>query len=278
MLEYTDHVKPGAGRFDVEAVTHILRGPPGENFWGRGVPVGTAFLFRNRGALPRARLMGRPVYAESESAAVEALDRLGASVRDRLVVEDPTRPLPPDRAASGSAAITRERAEHVEVRTDSPGPAYLVLADTFDPGWTATLDGRATAIRPAFVAFRAVFVPAGRHTVVFRYRPSGFALGRSISACGLAAALVLLVWRRKVVSLAPEHQDLNHSLGILAGLVLALALVVASSTVTLERSGRPALHPRWRDSLHRFTWGAGIEAMHLMNRGNGGRPFGPSHP
>ena len=48
----------------------------------------------------------------------------------------------------------------------------LFLLDLFHyPGWIAELDGRQTPILRADVLFRAVEVPAGRHTVVFRYAP-----------------------------------------------------------------------------------------------------------
>jgi uncharacterized membrane protein YfhO len=42
------------------------------------------------------------------------------------------------------------------------------------------------------VAFRAVYVPRGRHVVAFRYRPSGFDLGLAFSGLGLLPAVVLL--------------------------------------------------------------------------------------
>ena len=88
--------------------------------------------------MPRARLAGRPEYARDEAEALAALKRLGPAIRERLVVEDPDRPLPAGAEASGSARITRDEPERVEVVVDAGGPAYLVLADTFDPGWSVT--------------------------------------------------------------------------------------------------------------------------------------------
>ena len=57
----------------------------------------------------------------------------------------------------GKAEIVVDLAERVEVETELTAPSYLVLADTFDPGWSATVDGLVSPIRPAYVAFRAVF-------------------------------------------------------------------------------------------------------------------------
>ena len=76
-----------------------------------------------------------------------------------MIVEDPDRPLAVDAAASGTATITVDDPERVEVATDSAADAYLVLADSFDPGWSAVRDGRPVPIRPAFVAFRGVVTP-----------------------------------------------------------------------------------------------------------------------
>ena len=80
-------------------------------------------------------------------------------------------------------------------------PGYLVLDDSFFPGWKATVDGRDTRILPANVNFRAVAVPAGFHRVSFRYRPASAVVGAGISlgtALLLAgAALVLAVRGRR---------------------------------------------------------------------------------
>ena len=63
---------------------------------------------------------------------------------------------------TGTARIVAEIPERLEVETEAGAPAYLVVSDSFDPGWSATVDGRdGAAIYPAYCAFRAVYLPQG---------------------------------------------------------------------------------------------------------------------
>ncbi len=257
LLAFTDTVKQAEGRFDLQSVSHFLTGRiprPGEGEPGTRIYV-------NPTVLPRARLIGRPMYAKDRSEAVSALKAFGAHVRDRLVVEDPDRPIAPDADGTGTARIVRDKPEHVEIETDSTSPAYLVLADTFDPGWSASVDGKAAPIRPAWVAFRAVALSSGRHRVVFSYRPAGFARGLSLSLAGLVAIVGLLFWPRQLPGLRPEHDRLAWpARWPMIGLML-IALLIAVSAVWVEKDGKVGLQSRWVRSFHQFTWGAGIEAM-----------------
>lgn len=261
MLEYTDNAKAGSGRFELESVTHFISGHrPGAGA-PAGEEIGHAYLHRVKMPKPRARLAGHPYYADGELAAVSVLKQLGTAVRERLIVEDPDQPLPVDADVSGTATITRDLPEVVEVSTSSTGASYLVLADTFDPGWSATLDGRSVPIRPAYIAFRAVYLPPGKHAVVFTYRPAGFETGALVSACALAVAIVLLLVSRPVAELEPEHVELGWPRGWPRWLVVGIVAIVLLSSVQLGRNGMPQLHTRWAGRFHRFTWGAGIEAM-----------------
>jgi uncharacterized membrane protein YfhO len=67
----------------------------------------------------------------------------------------------------------------------------VVLSASFDPGWTATVDGRPQHTEMVAPALVATTVPAGTHRIIFRYRgwqsyPLLFAVG--------AAALVALAY------------------------------------------------------------------------------------
>ncbi len=72
------------------------------------------------------------------------------------------------------------------VEAAAPTPAWLVLTDTYYPGWRATVNDRAVPVAVANYAFRAVPVPAGASTVVFSYEPTSYRLGLFIGLLGLA--------------------------------------------------------------------------------------------
>jgi hypothetical protein len=250
-------------RHDLESDSHIVTGRnlnPAYRYLP-AEPVGTAFIHRNRGALPRARLVGHPVYADDFLKAAESVFRLGESLRNRVVVEDPTRPLPDDATVSGTAQIVEDLPEKVVVETDARMPAYLVLSDTFDPGWSARIDNRPAPIRPAYLAFRAVYLPEGSHTVVFTYRPAGFVMGLALTGCGIVLGLVLWLLPRLSLKLASEHALLGWPSWWRTGWFLALGAIVLVSTVTIGPGWRIALQDRWKDSVHTHTWGAGLLAQ-----------------
>ena len=87
----------------------------------------------------------------------------------------------------------------IEARTARGG--LLVLADTYYPGWTATVDGRAQPILRANVMQRGVAVPPGAHRVVFEFRPESGRQGMLLTALGLVllvgSALALVFWGRR---------------------------------------------------------------------------------
>ena len=107
----------------------------------------------------------------------------------------------PARAAQGRCAVQRPSPEAVTLRCEASAPAYAVLADPWDPGWRATVDGRAVTILRANVLFRAVPIPAGRSVVTMRYTAPWQGAGAAMSAFGLCAA-ALLLRRRRVIAAA----------------------------------------------------------------------------
>ena len=81
-------------------------------------------------------------------------------------------------------------------RVEASGPGFLVLADQWAPGWTATVNGVARELERADYAFRLIAVPAGASEVVFSYRPWTVRAGAMLSAA-TAVMLAVLLWRAR---------------------------------------------------------------------------------
>jgi len=73
-----------------------------------------------------------------------------------------------------TAEIIDYSPNRIEIITDIQMDGYLVLTDTYYPGWQAYLDGQRIEIYPTDIAFHGLFIPQGKHQVIFKYRPKFF--------------------------------------------------------------------------------------------------------
>jgi len=169
-------------------------------------------LFVNETALPRVSWV--PAWRMAEGVAAAA-DMLGAATfdgarectidRDSESYESLVEAVPGPRSLANPLPQTAEApcsleavtAERMVIRVGAPSPGITVLADAFDPGWKATLDGMPCPILRANGIFRGVATPAGIHEIVFEYRPVSFLVGMWVSLASLAlltlAGLVALL-------------------------------------------------------------------------------------
>ena len=151
-------------------------------------------IFENHAVLPRVFL----AYEVHEAA-----DEDEASMILRSPKFDPLRHvvLPAEKTSPVSgptAGIERVELElysssRVVVQVEAPVDGYLVLTDTWYPGWRAFVDGEETRVLRADLAFRSVFVPAGQHRITFDYRPTSFRAGLVMSVLALALSLWLFL-------------------------------------------------------------------------------------
>ncbi|HXO99588.1 MAG TPA: hypothetical protein VN813_03750, partial [Luteibacter sp.] len=74
---------------------------------------------------------------------------------------------------TGQVAIRSTASTNIQttVQTAASSAGWLVITDQDFPGWITRVDGRETGHHRADGLLRAVCVPAGEHTVTFRYEP-----------------------------------------------------------------------------------------------------------
>ncbi len=92
-------------------------------------------------------------------------------------------------AAPGSAVYREITPEDVRVTVDTSTPAVVVVRNSYDAGWSATVDGRPAPLLATDYLVQGVAVPAGRHEVRLVYRDDAVTWGMRL---GLVVWVILL--------------------------------------------------------------------------------------
>jgi uncharacterized membrane protein YfhO len=83
----------------------------------------------------------------------------------------------------------------IEISTQSKQDGFLVLSDTYYPGWRAWVDGVESVVFRANYDFRAVSLPKGEHTVIFQFTSRYLNLGLLISSVGIFIVFLSLIYQ-----------------------------------------------------------------------------------
>ena len=162
----------------------------------RLVHSGDVKIYENLDVLPRAIVVHR-------AEVIPEIEQMLAYMRDpafepaQLVLLSEGEAI--NAVGRGEAILTRYEPEEISVVVSTDAPGYLVLFDTFYPGWEATVDGQPAPILRANLMFRAVPVKPGTHHVEFHYRPLTLRVGIWISALAWITwiSLVIVVRNRQ---------------------------------------------------------------------------------
>lgn len=71
----------------------------------------------------------------------------------------------------------------------------VILADTYFPGWQATVDGKTVKVYQPYGVLRGVVVEKGTHLIEYRFRPLSVQLGAGLTLLGFIGAIFCLTRR-----------------------------------------------------------------------------------
>jgi len=150
-------------------------------------------IYRFNRYMDRAFLLYDYIVKPDRSAALSTIRNFKFNPKKTVLLEEEPEPA----ESSADAPIPKNKPvvkiasyepDIVEIDVFSPKPGFLVLADTWFPGWKAFINDHQARIYRANYNLRAVSVPAGHSTVEFIYRPASFWMGVS-----LALMIILLL-------------------------------------------------------------------------------------
>lgn len=195
--EYRDAARQNPRLYDLAGVKYVLQE-------GADEPHGFSGPLRQVFCLPEIHIWENPNVMPRAFIVHEALTPVPAYLYDpefpfdtKVVLDDPAAV---ERLTDDSLPASRDRAEithysynEVTVECETGAPGFLVLTDSLYPGWEVTVDGQPERVYRADHIFRAVFLPAGRHTVAFRFVQPVFWWGVAVAALTSAGILAVMV-------------------------------------------------------------------------------------
>jgi hypothetical protein len=154
-------------------------------------------LYANPAAFPKAFLVESAVFEADDTVTRHRLTNAAYQPRQLIYVNGPTPPgnlaAPVSGISRGNAAIIKYEPTEVEVKVSTPTETWLVLTDSWTPQWETFIDGQWQNPYIANTVWRTARVPAGEHTVSFRYHSPATDLAKKLSLTALAVIVLLLL-------------------------------------------------------------------------------------
>jgi hypothetical protein len=165
--------------------------PPGWKTLGTiGDGLGDSVILESPNGFPRAFVVPGAVVLPSRDERLRRLLDPKTDFRRVVVLEEGTST--PETAGvetPGTIVVTSRAAGMYDISTQTASDGYLVLTEAWYPGWEARIDGVPVKVLCANHFVQAVPLPAGRHTVTFRYHSTRLGVGLGISAAVAAIFL-----------------------------------------------------------------------------------------
>lgn len=147
----------------------------------------------NPKALGNAWFVKEIRYVENADQEIRGLDEFDPA--QTILVDqsfkDRVKPFSPDPDTAATIALTHYQPNKLEYASQSKTDQLAVFSEIYYPmGWNAYVDGAKIPYFRANYVLRAMVIPAGSHTVEFRFEPRSYHLGETIS---LVFSLILLL-------------------------------------------------------------------------------------
>ncbi len=146
-------------------------------------PDGTSMEARNR-AMLEMLYADDPIWHDASMRAFDPRAVAWVEVDLKPELEPLLSGLPPRPTETVKVSYPTPQRAELEVSLESPG--LVILSDLYYPGWELTIDGRPAPIYRVNRLMRGAAVPAGRHRLVYSYKPRSFRIGLVISILGLS--------------------------------------------------------------------------------------------
>lgn len=160
---------------------------------------------RNPDAFGPVWLVKHIHFVQTPDEEIKALDSIG--LRDTVVVQEKFKasiPSQPQWDSAASIQVTEYLNDKIVYKSNAAGNQFAVFSEIYYPrGWNVFVDGKKSDYLKVNYALRGMVIPAGQHTIEFRFEPASYTQGNTITmiasliAFALLAAAIFMQVRKK---------------------------------------------------------------------------------
>ena len=157
------------------------------------------YIYENLENLPKIRLISNAKIVSDLDELTQALISQDFNPKNEVILEKEV-PVKNSNITEASLNVISQKSGEIKLEVKLKDPAFLVIANSFNPGWKATLNGVKTEILAANASQQAVFLPKGAYVLVFYYQPYWLKVGGLISGLAhliLFSLLALKLFQRR---------------------------------------------------------------------------------
>lgn len=149
--------------------------------------------------LPHAYFVTRAQFATNRSEAIATIIDPDFDSHQEVVImkhddDELTRGTSTAPVGPVPVSIVEQELNQIQLQVDAPAAGFVVLTDTYYPGWQATVNDQTAPVMQANLAFRAVAVEPGLNKITFIYRPRAFAAGLWVSAVACLMVTIVIIF------------------------------------------------------------------------------------
>lgn len=155
---------------------------------------GQSVAQRNPDAFGPAWFVKHIHYVPTPDDEIKSLDSIG--LRDTVVIQEKFRQsvtAQPQWDSAATIKLAEYNNDKIVYKTNAAGNQFAVFSEIYYPlGWNVFIDGKQADYLKVNYALRGMVVPAGQHTIEFRFEPASYTRGNTITMIASLIAFLLL--------------------------------------------------------------------------------------
>jgi hypothetical protein len=147
----------------------------------------------NPGALGNCWFVKGVQFVDGPIAEMKALNNFNP--HDTAVIDQSFKAQLGSFSPADSSATIRQTAfdnEEISYESNSTQPHLAVFSEIYYKDWIAYLDGKKVPVSKANYVLRSLVIPAGKHSIVFKFEPSVYKLSYTVSLISMWVLIALL--------------------------------------------------------------------------------------